>query len=135
MVFMWNWTSPTSASLRQPKWRYGRCRCSVPNQHKSVLSQNVRVQAPFPEVNCPGGNAGGGVCGAFGDPAQLTIQGLSIVLAQEGNGHNTAAAFNGFGFSGLTFADGSILDRLQSAHESARPYERRCQLHFEFYRD
>ncbi len=80
-----------------------------PTSTTVTLSQNVLVQPPFPEVNCPGGQAGGGICGAFGLPAQVTIQNLSITFTQQGSGPYTSAPYNGLGFFGLNFGDGSTL--------------------------
>ena len=54
-------------------------------------TQSLRVQAPHPQVNCPGGNVGGGICNFLGTPAQITVQNLSIVFAQQGNGTFTSA--------------------------------------------
>jgi hypothetical protein len=81
-----------------------------PTTSTSVFStQNVLVQAPFPEVNCPGGNVGGGICNFLGLPAQVTIQDLSIIFAQQGTGGYSAAPYNGLGFFNLDFGGGSTL--------------------------
>lgn len=74
------------------------------------VGQAVSVGPPFPEVACPGGNVGGGICSRFGLPAQLTIQSSSITLAQPiGAFSFPAGTYNGVGLFGLTFDDGSAL--------------------------
>jgi hypothetical protein len=80
-----------------------------PNSTTFFSTQNVLVQAPFPEVSCPGGNVGGGICNFLGLPGQLTIQNLSIVFTQQGSGHFGANPYNGLGFFSLNFGDGSTL--------------------------
>jgi hypothetical protein len=70
--------------------------------------RNVVVQSTSPEISCPGSNSGGDFCNAFPSPAQVSIQGLSIVFTG-GPILWDAVPYNGIGFFGLNFGDGSAL--------------------------
>jgi len=79
--------------------------------HNSTVigSSGILVQTPFPELTCPGGFTGGGICNAFAESATFDIEALKIVLNEAAGGFYGTFNFNGIDFTGLNFGDGSVL--------------------------
>lgn len=78
-----------------------------PDLTNVFATQNVMVQAPFPEVTCSAG--GSGICAPFVEPSTISIDDLSIVVTERAGGSYASQSFNGLQFTGLDFGDGSTL--------------------------
>ena len=74
-----------------------------------VASSDILVQAPFPELTCPGGFTGGGLCNAFAEGATLDIEALKIVLNENAGAVYGTFTFDGIDFTGLNFGDNAPL--------------------------
>jgi hypothetical protein len=74
-----------------------------------VASSNILVGSPFPEVSCPGGFSGAGICPAFEEAATIDIEALTIDLNEDGGGQYGVYTFNGIDYTNLTFGDGDVV--------------------------
>jgi hypothetical protein len=80
--------------------------------HNSAVvgSSNILVESPFPELSCPGGFSGTGICGAFAEVTTFDIGALKIDMNEDaGNAYSAGYTFNGVDFTNLNFGGGAHL--------------------------
>lgn len=79
--------------------------------HDSTItaSSNILVGAPFPELTCPGGFSGAGICAAFAEATTIDIGALTIDLNENGGAVYGVFTFDGVDFTNLNFGNGDTI--------------------------
>jgi hypothetical protein len=79
--------------------------------HDSTITafSSILVGPPFPEVTCPGGFSGAGICAAFAEAATINIGALTIDLNENGGAVYGLFTFDGIDFTNLNFGNGDTI--------------------------